>query len=80
MPDSTNQVLFDVSCTGCKKVLEHPPIKIPKPESIKWTEDGSIAWDNDFYCHVCARGGLLKFEAAAQAGLRVKGTPPRRNV
>jgi hypothetical protein len=69
MPDSTNEkVLFDVCCAGCKKVLEHPPIGIPKPESLMWTEDGSITWDNNFYCYECASEGVLKFGETAKEG------------
>jgi hypothetical protein len=85
MPGSASQkksaVMFDIRCTICKKVLGHPPIKVPVGDTLHWSaEDSTIEFKVYTVCTnancIAAAVRPLR-ELLQKGGLVVTGLPGR---
>jgi hypothetical protein len=74
-------VLFDLRCSICKDLLGHPPIKIPVPETLRWSAEESVIEFKVY--NVCTKNACLNravqpLRTRVRAGnLKIEGLPGR---
>lgn len=76
------QGFFDVRCSMCQALMQHPPIKVPVHDTCTWEEENGeagIRYDVMHICHrdTCIAKALKPLRKAVRKGtLEIKGQVP----